>query len=129
MSLGVALILAVIAGILHWKHRVPRLVCFLLLFTGVGIAIGIAGFLSGFSSLTIFGVGVMVLIALATAVVFWEEAIRLNGMHRVRTPVIALLFGISLMSVGGWVGGSLQKLASTTGEQIDKAVVQSVNTR
>lgn len=127
MTIATAVILATIAATLHWKHRVPRLVCWLLLFVGVGSANVITGLAGGFTHMSIYGVGIFTIVAIFTGITFWEEAVKRRGMHRVRTPVIALVLGVSLMGVGGTIGNGLKSALRTTGQNVDKAVTTSIN--
>ena len=126
MSIATAVILAAIAATLHWKHRVPRLVCWLLLFVGVGAANMITGSPGGLSNISVLGVGIFTVVALFTGITFWEEAVKRNGMHRVRTPLVAVALGVSLMGVGGTIGSALSNAIQTTGVQVDKAVTDSI---
>lgn len=127
MTLAGAVIVAAIAGTLHWKRRLPRVVCWLLLFVGVGAATVITGWLGGFTSVSIYGVGLFTIVALIAGITFWEEAVKRNGLHRVRTPVVALLLGVSLMGIGGTVGQNISHLVQTGGKNVDQAVTTSFN--
>ena len=129
MTIAGAVILAAIAGTLHWKHRVPRIVNWLLLFVGVGAATVITQFFGGFSGISIYGVGVFTLMAIIGGILFWEEAVKRNGLHRVRTPIVAIAFGVALMGVGGTVGQGLHDAVQTGGTNINKAVTDSINSK
>lgn len=129
MTLAGAVILLAIAIPLHLKGRVPRFVCWLLLFVGLGAAAFATKILGGFTQISIAGVGVFAVVALVSGIYFWEEAVKKNGLHRVRSPLIAAVFGIALMNVGGSIGANIQNAFETTGTNINQAVVQSVNSK
>lgn len=129
MTLAGALFLAVIAGALHYKRRVPRLVAWLVMFAGASAAVFITDALGGFSSITIAGAGILALAAVGTGIFFWEEACRNNGYHRVRTPVLALVLGVAVMNIGGSAGAKIRDAVQTTGTNVNQAVVQSVNSK
>lgn len=129
MTIAGAVILAAIAGALHWKHRVPRFVAWLLLFVGVGAATVITNALGGFSGISIYGVGAFTILAIVGGIVFWEEAVKRNGLHRVRTPIVALAFGVALMGVGGTLGLNLQNAIKTGGTNVNKVVTDSIKTK
>lgn len=129
MTIAGAVILAAIAATLHWKKRVPRLVNWLLLLVGIGAASVITQFIGGFKHISIGGVGLFSLVAIVAGIAFWEEAIKRNGLHHVRTPIIALAFGVALMSAGGAVWNSLQEVAQTGGTNVNKVVTDSLNSK
>lgn len=127
MTIAGAVILAVIAGTLHWKRRVPRFVAWVLLLVGIGGASVITGWFGGFTSISIYGVGLFSIAAVFGAIVFWEEAVKRNGLHRVRTPIIAVVFGVALMSAGGAGWAALQQVVRTGSVNVDQAVTTSFN--
>lgn len=127
MTMIGAVILAAIAGALHWKHRVPRFVAWMLFLVGVGAAGTITGLVGGFTGLSIYGVGVFTVVAIVTAIFFWEEAVKRNGIHRVRTPLIALVFGVALMSAGGAFFASLQDVVTKTSKNVDNTIQANLN--
>lgn len=129
MTIAGAVILAAIAATLHWKRRVPRLVNWLLLFVGVGAATVITNALGGFSGISFFGVGVFTLVAIVAGIAFWEEAVKKNGLHHIRTPIIALAFGVALMGVGGTVGSAINHAVQTGGQNVNKVVTDSISTK
>lgn len=129
MTIAGAVILAAIAGTLHWKRRVPRLVNWLLLFVGVGAATVITNALGGFSGISVFGVGVFTLVAVVAGIAFWEEAVKKNGLHHIRTPIVALAFGVALMGVGGTVGSTINHAVQTGGQNVNKVVTDSISTK
>ena len=127
MTIAGAVLLAAIAGTLHWKRKAQRLVNWLLLFVGVGAAGVITQFLGGFSGVSIYGVGVFTVVAIVAGITFWEEAVKRNGIHRVRTPIIAIAFGVALMGVGGTFGHAVQNAVQTGGANVNRAVTTSLN--
>lgn len=129
MTIAGAVILAAIAGTLHWKRRVPRFVNWLLFLVGVGAATVITQFLGGFSGISIYGVGLFTIVALVAGILFWEEAVKRNGLHRVRTPIVAIAFGVALMGIGGTVGSNLQNAVQTGGTNVNKVVTDSINSK
>lgn len=122
MTIAGAVILAAIALVLHWKHRAPRFVAWLLLFVGLGAAGVIVQYVGAFTRFSIYGVGIWTIVAIICGIVFFEEAIKKNGLHRARTPVVAVLLGVSLVSLGGTVGNALNHATQSTGNQINKSV-------
>jgi hypothetical protein len=128
MTVAVAAILALIAGTLHWKKYAPRFVAWLLLLAGVGMSAVILGYIGVFTKMTILGVGILTAILIVTAIVFWAEAVKRNGMHRVRTPLVAVLLGVSLASVGGPIGHAVHSINQTGGKNINKSVTTLINT-
>lgn len=129
MTLAGAVILAAIAWPLHYKNKAPRFVAWLVLFVGVGAAAFITGIAGGFSAISIAGVGVFAVAAIVTGIFFFEEAIKANGYHRARTPVVALVLGVALMNIGGSLGGNIRNAVETTGTNVNQAVVKSVNSK
>ena len=127
MTIAGAVILAAIAGALHYKHRVPRFVAWVLLLVGVGAAATITNLFGGFTGMNLFGVGVFTLIAIITGIFFFEEACKRNGLHRVRTPLIAVVFGVALMSASGSLFTTLQNAVQSGGANVDKAVTNNLN--
>jgi hypothetical protein len=129
MTIGVAVILAAIAGALHWKVRTPRLVAWLALLAGIGAASVLAGYLSAVTSLRFYGVGIFTLVALIGGIVFWEEAVKQNGQHRVRTPVVAVVLGVALAFLGGNLGAAVRSAGSGVGNTISHSVTTSTGGR
>ncbi len=129
MTLAGALFLAVIAGALHYKRRVPRVVAWLTAFAFASGAAFITGVLGGFSSISIAGAGICALAAIGAGIFFWEEAVRNNGYHRVRTLVVAGVFGYAVMNITGSVGIHIHNAVETTGTRVNQAVVQSVQSK
>ncbi|MFG2001647.1 hypothetical protein ACGFNU_21095 [Spirillospora sp. NPDC048911] len=128
MTLAGAVILAVIAGALHLKHRVPRVVAWLLLFVGFGASSTVTGFLGAdLSAVAIGGVTIATIAAIGTLIYFWEEAVKCNGLHRVRTPLVALACGASIVLAGGSFFQMIENAAQKTGANVDEAVVSNLN--
>lgn len=122
MTIAGALFLAAFAAALHWKRRVPRLVAWVLLFVGIGAASVVLGWIPAIRGISILGVGIMGLLAIFLIVVFFEEAVKKNGLHRVRTPIVALALGVTLSAMGGTIGGALSGLFNGAGTQLSNAV-------
>lgn len=127
MTIAGAVILAAIAGALHWKERVPRVVAWLAFLVGVGAATTITGALGGLTAMSFFGVGLITVIAIVSAIFFWEEAVKRNGMHRVRTPIVAAVFGIALMSAGGGLFITLQEAVQQASSGVDNTIQSNLN--
>lgn len=127
MTIAGAVILGAIAGALHWKHRVPRVVAWLLLFVGVGIASFVTNLFGGFTGLSFFGVGLFTIIAIVTGIFFWEEAVKRNGLHRARTPFVALALGVSVMSAGGAFFAAVQNALEAGSGTVNEVVVNNLN--
>jgi integral membrane sensor domain MASE1 len=122
MTVAISVILAAIAGTLHWKRRVPRGVAFMLALAGLGLSAVILKYIGAFTNMTVLGVGVVTLGAIIGLIVFWEEAVKKNGLHRVRTPIVAVLLGVCLASTGGAIGSLAHSVSSTGGQNLDKSV-------
>lgn len=127
MSLAAAVIVAVIAATLHWKHKVPRFVAWLLLVVGLGAAQAIAGFFGGLGSMTVGGVAIFTILAIFGLIAFYEEAVKSNGLHRIRTPIIAVLTGVSVMTAGGATFVAIQEFVNSTSPKVDQAVTDNLN--
>jgi hypothetical protein len=126
MTIAGAVLLAAIAGALHWKKRLPRVVAWLLLCVGVGAAAEITSFI-GFKGINIYGVGIFSVLAIIGLIVFWEEAVKKNGLHRVRTPIVAVMLGVSIMSASGALWHNLQGSLKQSTSTIDKTTVANLN--
>lgn len=122
MTVAISVVLAAIAGTLHWKRRVPRGVAFMLALAGLGLSAVILKYVGAFTNVTILGVGVVTIGAIVGLIVFWEEAVKRNGLHRVRTPIVAILLGVCLASTGGAIGSLANSLGNTSGQNLDKSV-------
>lgn len=122
MTVAGAFILALIGGVLHWKHRAPRFVAWLFALAGLGLAAEILKYVGAFTHVSVLGVGIFTIGVIVCGIVFWEEAVKRNGIHRVRTPVIALLLGICIASVGGAVGSLGHSISNSGGQNVNKAV-------
>lgn len=123
MTIVGAVILAAIAGALMWKNRAPRFVAWSLLFVGIGAAGVIMQYIGpSTTGLSIYGVGIFTIIGIVCAIAFYVEVIKKDGQHKIRTPVMSALLGVSLMSVGGTVGGALNHVSQAGGAQVNKAV-------
>lgn len=127
MTIAGAVILAAIGGTLHWKRRVPRFVAWLMFLVGVGAATTIYGHLGGVTGMQLFGVGLVTVVAIAAAITFWEEAVKGNGLHRVRTPIIAVVFGVTLMSAGGGLFATVQQVVHGVSSSVDQTVTTNLN--
>lgn len=126
MTIAAAVILAAIAGALHYKHRLPRLVAWLLLFVGIGAASEVVKYFTAVKGTSLYGVGIFSVLAIVGLIFFWEEAVKRNGIHRVRTPVVALILGVSIMSAGGTFWHSVQSDMNQGGSNLSH-VTDSLN--
>lgn len=129
MTIAGAVILAAIAGTLHWKKRAPRFVAWLLLFVGLGAAGVIIQYVGAFTTASIYGVGIWTVIAIICGIVFFEEAIKRNGIHRARTPVVAVLLGVALVSLGGTAGNAIRQATQSGGQKINQSVTTLFNSK
>lgn len=105
---AVAVLLAIVLIINIWKKGSPR-------FNGwLGLAVGLTGasiilsWIGNFATLQIYGVGIMTAIAIGGGFVLWHELVKKRGLHRIRTPLIAIMTGVAFMTVGGVVGTAAQ---------------------
>lgn len=96
------MILAAIAGVRMWKDhgsKTPaKMPSWLALIAGMCGAATINGLFGGVASSSILGVGVVTLVAFAGGLLFWLEAVKNAGHHRIRTPVVGLLVGAALVT-------------------------------
>lgn len=129
MTVAAAVILAVIAGTLHWKHRAPRGVAWLLALAGIGLAAEILKYVGAFTHVSVLGVSIFTIGVVVCGIVFWEEAVKRNGIHRIRTPIVAVLLGICIASVGGAVGSFGRSIGHSGGQNVDKAVTTLFNSK
>jgi hypothetical protein len=129
MTITGAVILAIIAATLHWKKRAPRFVAWLLAFAGLGLAATIMKYVGGFTKFSVLGVGILTVTLIVCGIAFWEEAVKRNGLHRVRTPIVALLLGVSLATAGGTIGSLAHGAGNTGGQNINKAVTTLFNSK
>jgi hypothetical protein len=128
MTIAGAAILALIAGTLHWKKYAPRFVAWLLLLAGIGLSATILGYIGVFANMTILGVGVLTAVLIVTGITFYAEAVKRHGIHRVRTPIVAVLLGVAIASVGGPIGHAVHNANQTGGKNVDKSVTTLFNT-
>lgn len=127
MTIAGAVILIAIAVALHYKQRVPRFVAWLVAIAGTGAATTIVGWLGGLGAVTFYGVGLFTIAAVISGIFFWEEAVKRNGIHRVRTPLVALLFGVSVMSAGGAFFVGVQNVIHQSTTHLDQTVQSNLN--
>jgi hypothetical protein len=118
----VAVLLAAIAATLHWKKRLPRGVAFMLALAGIGLSAEILKYIGAFKNFTILGVGIITVGAIVGLIIFWEEAVKRNGLHRVRTPVVAVLLGVCLAASGGAIGSLAHSIGNGGGSNVNKSV-------
>lgn len=126
MTVAASVILLAIAGALHYKHRVPRLVNWLLLIASIGAAAQIVGYFGAFKGTSIYGVGIFSVLAIVGLIFFWEEAVKRNGIHRVRTPIVAVITGVSIMSAGGTFWHDVQNDVHQSGSNVSH-ITDSLN--
>lgn len=127
MTIAVAVIFAAIAGALMYKQCAPRAVAWLLLCVGIGAAAEIMKYIGDFLKISFYGVAAITVIFFVAAVLFWQEVVKRNKMHKVRTPIVALLLGVSIISLGGTVGKAIHNGTQTGGNTIDKTVTTMFN--
>lgn len=102
-----------------------RFACVSLFLAGVGLS-GIILSLIGGVHWSILGVGIAFPLLVALAVMFWFEVIKKHKNHKVRSPIVALAFGVMLTTLGGSLGasvaGGVQHLDQRTGNTVDQLV-------
>lgn len=113
-STTVAVLLGVITIISVWKKASPRATGWLALFTGLTGAPIFLSWLGPLATIAIYGVGIAVIAAIGGVVVCWHELVKKRGLHRFRTPLIALATGVALMTVTGVVGSAAHGLSDVT---------------
>jgi hypothetical protein len=113
-STTVAVILGVITAIHIWKKGSPRGSGWLALFTGLTGAPIILSWLGALADLAVYGVGVAVIVAIGGGYICWHELVKKRGLHRFRTPIIALATGAALMTLTGVAGSAAHGVSSTT---------------
>ena len=104
VSAGAFVVLAAITLTMAWKRHRPRWVAVFAAATGLAGAAPILGWLGGLASAQILGAGVATVISVAGAIIMWHEVVKNNGRHKVRTPLVAFVWAVAMMAVGGAVG-------------------------
>lgn len=129
MTLAGAVILAAIAITLQWYDVAPRFVACMLLIVGIGSAAVVAGFLGGFGHTSVGGASIFSIVAVASLVAFYQEGIKGNRRHRIRTPIVAVVCGVAFMTATGSVFVGLQNFAKSSTATVDQAVVKNLNSK
>lgn len=129
MALGAsAVFLFAIAGIWIWKRRFPRVVAWLLLFAGGGIAGSAVNLLGGnIQHMSVGGVALFSVIAIGGLIIFYEEAIKQNGHHRVRTNIVAVVTGIAVMTAPASFFTGVQNAGNSLRTNLNQSVNTSLN--
>jgi uncharacterized membrane protein YfcA len=127
LASGAATVFAVIAATLWWKKKALRFVSVLLFMVGVCGAAAIVGFLgSGINRMSLGGVSIFALLAIFGGICFWFEVVKKDKPHKIRTPIISWVFGVSLMTASGAIFGAFQDMARQSVERVDQIVVENV---
>jgi hypothetical protein len=116
---GVGLILAVIAFIQWRKSNGAKSVCWMALISAMLLSGSILSWLGILTQVTIFGIGIMPVALVASGLLFYHEVIKGRGLDYIRSPLVAIVLGVSIMAVGGTITG--------LGQQATNGVVHVVN--
>jgi hypothetical protein len=116
---AVGVFLAVILAIQLWKKSSSRFTPVLATAVGLCCSALIIGWLGTIAEATIFGAGIIGLADLAGALVLWHEVVKKRGFHKMRTPMIALAWGIALAASGGAVGNAAHQTQTTITRSTD----------
>ena len=120
-SASTAVVLLAIAAVLWWKGASLRLISWLALFAGLTGSAVIVNWLGSLATVSVYGVSVLGLFIIVGAVILWHELIKKRDMHKIRTPIVALLWGAALMAAGGGVAGALaHQVSSVTSNVTDQ---------
>lgn len=112
-SASTAVVLLAIAAVLWWKGASLRLISWLALLAGLTGSAVIVGWLGSLADVSVYGVSVLGLFIIVGAVILWHELIKRRDMHKIRTPIVALLWGAAVMTAGGGIVGTLAHQASS----------------
>lgn len=127
MPLGFALALLVIAGLMIWKRRAPRVVAWLLLFAGIGLS-GLVISITGPVAFSFGGASLATAIVIGLGYLFYEEVIKKNKPHKIRTAMVAFSLGVLLVGLGGSVGSRVSALFTGTANragQVGNSLINS----
>jgi hypothetical protein len=113
-STTVAVLLGLATAVSIWKKASPRAAGWMALLTGLTGAPIILSWLGNLASIAIYGVGIALIGAVIGSLICWHELVKKKGLHRFRTPVIALLTGTALMTVTGIAGSVAHGVSNIT---------------
>jgi O-antigen/teichoic acid export membrane protein len=111
---------------LMWAKKAPRLVPWLLLFGGVGLADVVLN-LIGPITWTILGITVALPLTIALGVLFWLMVVKKHKPHRVRTPLVAFALGVMLLGLGGGIGHMISGLFTSISAKVSSQTGQLIN--
>jgi hypothetical protein len=113
-STTVAVLLGAITAIRVWKKASPRGTGWLALLTGLTGAPIILSWLGPLATVTIYGVGIALIAAVGGGIICWHELVKKQGLHRFRTPAIALITGAAFMTLTGVAGSAAHGISNLT---------------
>jgi hypothetical protein len=99
--------LAATAGGLLWHFKWwPRVVAALFMFAAVMATAGIGPWTQALASVIATGPGLVVLlvILIIASLIVWREVVRKRGHHHVRSPLVAMIFGVTGLLAWGALG-------------------------
>jgi hypothetical protein len=127
VSAGAFVVLAAITLTMAWKKHRPRWVAIFAAATGLAGATPILGWLGGLASAQILGAGIATVISIVGAIIMWHEVVKNNGRHKVRTPVVAFIWAVALMAVGGAAGHAAHQFSHGIISTVDKVTPNGTN--
>jgi hypothetical protein len=105
---GVGLIIALIAFIQWRKSNGAKSVCWMALVASMLLSGPILGWLGLLTQVTVFGVGLVTAGLIVSGLLFYHEVIKGRGLDYIRSPLVSVVLGLCLMSVGGAITGAAQ---------------------
>jgi hypothetical protein len=126
MPLGFAAALLIFGVLAIWKRRMPRVVAWCLLFAGIGLS-GVVIGITGPIAWSIGGASLSFAIVVGLAYLFYEEAVKRNGIHKIRTNIVAFALGVMLVGLGGSIGAKVSGLFTGTAGRVGTTTSNLVN--
>jgi hypothetical protein len=127
VSAGAFVVLAAITLTMAWKKHSPRWVAVFAAAAGLAGAVPVLGWLGGLATVQILGAGIATVITVVGAIILWHEVIGNNGRHRIRTPIVAFVWAVALMAVGGAAGHVAQQFSHGIISTVDKVTPNRTN--
>jgi hypothetical protein len=127
ISAGAFVVLAAITLTMAWKKNSVRLVAVFALLTGLAGGVPILAWLGGLAGVKVLGASVAAVVVVVGAIILWHEMVKNNGRHHLRTPIVAFVWAVALVSVGGAVGSVAQDFGHGIVTTVDKVTPNGTN--